>query len=232
MNYLITDCKRDVKIASELGFIGKVLGTFPGGGGFDYDKLDKFIVKPASERRTILVKGYQGRSGRSITVLKALKALQTELKNYKVIVFGADAEVVKFSNRNKLTEILNFSLYTRSKLLPHMEIMRLMGESLVYIGNSNSDGIPNTMLEAIAMGAFPIQSNPGGVTEEVIRHNENGFLINDHNNIEEIQALILKAVNNMKLVEKAFIINQMEIKPKYNRALIQKQVLEKYNSIK
>jgi glycosyltransferase involved in cell wall biosynthesis len=232
INYLITDCKRDVKIARDLGFKGKVLGTFPGGGGFEFDQTDKFIVKPASERHTIMVKGYQGRSGRSITILKVIKNLTKELNNYKVIVFGADEEVLRYAKKNKLDDLLNISIFSKIKLLPHNEIMRLMGESLIYIGNSNSDGIPNTLLEAIAMGAFPIQSNPGGVTEEVIRHKENGFIIKDHNDIEDIKKLILKALNNMKLIDRAFIINQMEIKPKYNSELIKKQVLKQYNSIK
>lgn len=231
VNYLITDCKRDVSIAKELGFSGKVLGTFPGGGGFNFNESNKFIVTPTSERHTILVKGYQGRSGRSITVLRALMLLKSELKNYKVIVFGADKQVLRFAKKNKLDSNLNFSIYSRSKFLPHMEILKLMGEALIYIGNSNSDGMPNTLLEAIAMGAFPIQSNPGGATEEVITHNENGFLIEDCENVDEIKNLILKALSNSKLVEKAFIINQMEIKANYEREKIKKEVLSSYNLV-
>lgn len=231
VNYLITDCKRDVAIAKDLGFKGTVLGTFPGGGGFQFNEVDKYIVKPASERHTILVKGYQGRSGRSINVLKALLDIKAELKNYKVIVFGADAEVVAFSEKNNLEELLNFSIYRRTKFLPHLEIMKLMGEALIYIGNSNSDGMPNTLLEAIAMGAFPIQSNPGGATEEVITNNENGFLIQNCEDIDEIKNLTLKAISNSKLIEKAFIINQMEIKPNYEREKVKQQVVAQYNLI-
>ena len=231
VNYLITDCKRDVAIAKELGFKGEFLGTFPGGGGFNINESEKFIVTPASERRTILVKGYQGRSGRSIIVLKALMELQEQLKNYKILVFGADSTVVKFSKMNKLEDILNISIYSRAKFLPHKEILKLMGEALVYVGNSNSDGMPNTLLEAITMGAFPIQSNPGGATQEVITHNENGMLIEDCENIEEIKGHILSVLSNTKLIEKAFIINQMEVKPQLERELITKQVLTAYNKI-
>ena len=231
VDYLITDCKRDVKLAKELGFKGKLLGTFPGGGGFNFEESNKYIIKPASERHTILVKGYQGRSGRSLIVLKALQTLKKELKNYKVIVFGADSEVVKFSEKQKLNNILNISVYKKSKFLPHQEILKLMGESLIYIGNSNSDGMPNTLLEAIGMGAFPIQSNPGGASAEVITDGENGFLINDHENVDQIRISIEKALANSKLIEKAFIINQMEIKPKYGRERIKKQVIEAYNLV-
>ena len=44
--------------------------------------------------------------------------------------------------------------------LPQDELMKLIGKSLIYIGNSISDGMPNTLLEAIVMGVFRIQSNP------------------------------------------------------------------------
>lgn len=67
-----------------------------------------------------------------------------------------------------------------------------MGQSIVYIGNNISDGIPNTVLEAMIMGAFPIQSNPGGATAEIIEEGNNGFLIHNPEDIEEIKKLILK----------------------------------------
>ncbi len=231
VNYLITDCKRDVILAQELGFTNEVLGTFPGGGGFDFKEYKKHIIKPASERRTILVKGYQGRSGKCISVLEALKQLTTELKNYKIIVFGADPEVIKYSERYKLNSILNFSIYRRSKFLPHKEILKLMGEALIYIGNSNSDGMPNTLLEAIGMGAFPIQSNPGRASAEVIANYENGLLIEDCEDVEEIKGLILKGLSSSKLIEKAFIINQMEIKSNFEREKVKNEVLSVYNLV-
>ena len=231
VNYLITDCKRDVRIAKDLGFKNKVLGTFPKGGGFDLIKYNNYIIKPASERRTILVKGYQGKCGKSISVLKALKELTKELKNYKIIIFGADPEVVNYSIKNRLDNILNISIYKRSKFLPHHEILKLMGESLIYIGNNIYDGIPNTLLEAIGMGAFPIQSNPGGASEEVITNGENGLLINDIENIEEIKNLILRGLSNSKMVEKAFIINQMELKSNFEREKVKKEVLSAYNFV-
>jgi hypothetical protein len=44
-------------------------------------------------------------------------------------------------------------------------------QSVLHIGNSISDGMPNALLEAMGMGAFSIQSNPGKVSEEVKRRN-------------------------------------------------------------
>ncbi len=77
-----------------------------------------------------------------------------------------------------------------------------MGKSLIYIGNSNSDGIPNTLLEAICMDVFPIQSNPGRVTEEVIVNGENGLLINDCEDVNEIMGKMKQAIVNKEMVFK------------------------------
>ncbi len=69
------------------------------------------------------------------------------------------------------------------------------------------------------------------MSEEVITHNENGLLINDIENIEEIKNLILKGLSNSKLVERSFIINQMELKANYEREKIKKEVLQAYKFI-
>lgn len=230
VNYLITDCKRDITIANYLGFKGQVLGTFPGGGGFRYNESNTHI-KSVSERKTILIKGYQGRSGRAIEVLKALGLLSENLKNYHIIVFGADDEVENYIHNKSLLKVLSIESLSIKSFLPHNAILKLMGTALIYIGNSNSDGIPNTLLEAIAMGAFPIQSNPGGASAEVIKHHKNGLLIENCNNIEEIKSHILVAINHSVLLEKAFEINQNELKPKFERSLIKKQVLDVYNKV-
>lgn len=231
VNYLITDCKRDYDIALKYGFEGEYLGVLPGGGGYDFLQSDKYIITPASDRHTILLKGYQGKIGRCIQVLKAIQQLKNELKNYKVIVFGADRQVLDYASKTKIEDIINISIYSRKKFLPHIEVMKLMGESIIYIGNSNSDGMPNTLLEAVVMGAFPIQSNPGRVTEEVITHGENGFLIEDCEDSDSIKELILKALSNSKLIDKAFIINQMEVKPNFEIEKIKNQVLQAYNKV-
>ena len=230
INYLITDCKRDISIAKHLGFKGVVLGTFPGGGGFNYEETDKYI-KPILERKNILVKGYQGRSGRAIQVIKALQLIKDELNNYNIIVFGTDIEVENYIKEENLRSKMSIQMFLRNNFLRHEDIMKMMGEALIYIGNSNSDGMPNTLLEAIAQGAFPIQSNPGGASSEVIINDENGFLIEDCNHFEEIADLIMKAISNIYLIEKAYQINQKQVKPQFERILIRNQILKAYQKV-
>jgi glycosyltransferase involved in cell wall biosynthesis len=91
--------------------------------------------------------------------------------------------------------------------------------------------MPNTLLEAIFMGAFPIQSNPGGVTAEIITPATNGLLIEDPENIEEIAETIQYAIQNKRLIEKAFVVNQEKVKPNYEYHKIQQKIVALYHQI-
>ncbi|MBD0833094.1 glycosyltransferase family 4 protein [Aestuariibaculum sp. TT11] len=226
IDYMFADCKRDFEIAENYGFKGEFLGVFPGGGGFDWNALAHYML-PFEERNIILIKGFQGRSGRAITVLKALKQLEEQLISYKIIVIGADAEVFEAVNQGSWSPCNNIQILGR---IPHDRVLTLMGQALLYIGNSNSDGIPNTLLEAMGMGAFPIQSNPGGATSEIVIHDKNGLIINDCNDPQEIKSAILKAIDDRHLIHKAFNYNQ-RLKCNFDFNLIKTEVLNKYFSL-
>ena len=191
VNYLFTDCYRDYHIAKSYGFQGEFLGVFPGGGGFDLEKIRQY-KQPIEQRKTIAIKGFQGRSGRAIEVLKAIILVKEEVKDYEIVVFGSDKEVFDFANQNGLPTWKNFSIQGK---LPHAAVLEIFGKSLFYIGNSNSDGMPNTLLEAICCEVFPIQSNPGNVTAEIINDGVNGFLISNEEDISEIARTIKKALS-------------------------------------
>ena len=227
IDYLFTDCLRDFKIAANLSFNGEFLGGFPGRGGFDFKKSDPFL-KSFRKRTTLLIKGYQGKHGRCIPVLEAISGLKTELKNYKIVVFGADMEVVEFVENS---EMENWNNLVVLRKITELEVLKLMGESLIYIGNSLSDGMPNTLLEAIIMGAFPIQSNPGGATAEFIEDGENGLLINNPEDPKEILKLIQAALNNPSKMQEGVEYNFRYIKSRMERETVKMQVVEKYKLI-
>ncbi|WAC01944.1 glycosyltransferase [Lacinutrix neustonica] len=106
-----------------------------------------------------------------------------------------------------------------------------MGTALLYIGNSASDGLPNTLLEAIVCGAFPIQSNPGGASEDIITTEKNGLLIQECSHIETITQQIKKALETPDLIEQAYHYNQNIVKPQLEITLIKAKVLKAYKSV-
>ena len=225
VNYLFTDCQRDYQIAKKYGFTGEFLGVYPGGGGFHLETMEDYAL-PLEKRKTILIKGFQGRSGRAIPVLKAVEKLKTELRDYTVVVFGADSPVYKFLKTSPLKQWNNIQLHGK---MTHEEVLKLMGASRIYIGNSNSDGIPNTLLEAICMNVFPIQSNPGNVTEEIIVNGLNGLLIEDCEDISEIKKHIETVLSHIDFTV-AQKFNENIIKD-LSYSAVQAKVLQKYADV-
>ena len=225
VNYLHTDCKRDYTLAKELGFLGKHVGVIPGGTGYKLQDLEIYKL-PLEERKIILVKGYEHHLGRGLNVVKALQGIQNLIQHYKVVVFGAHTKVIDYIN----SQNLNFTVFDRHGL-SHDELLKIMGRSLIYVGNSISDGMPNTLLEAIVMGVFPIQSNPGGVTEEIIKDGVNGLLINNPESILTIQNLILKSISNHYLLERAAHENAILAKDKLDYDQNSIKVISIYDTI-
>lgn len=226
MDYMFTDCKRDYNIATHIGFKGQYLGTFPGGGGYNFSALNEFIEK--NERKIIIIKGYEHQFGRCINVLKAISKVKEETIDFKIVVYGANDKVFDFVNQSNLCKMKNLEVVGR---ISQSELMKLKGKALLYIGNNISDGMPNTMLEAIIMGAFPIQSNPGGATAEIIQDGVNGFLINNSENIDEIADLIKRAIDNPQIILDGTRYNYKYVRPKLEREYIKNQVLEKYKLV-
>jgi len=225
--YLHTDCLRDLKLAQQFGFNGVFLGVIPGGGGYKLEEIKKFNT-PLEHRKIILVKGYEHHFGRGLNVIKALKELDENIKKYKIVVFGGHESVRNYiKNQN-----LPFTFYGRHEL-NHMQTLQLMGKASIYIGNSISDGIPNTLLEAIIMGAFPIQSNPGGATAEIIDNGLNGLLINNPEDIFEIKLQLKTAIH---LHKNGKFLKAAEINTEITRAhmeynISQQKIINLYQKI-
>jgi glycosyltransferase involved in cell wall biosynthesis len=229
IQYLFTDCKRDYDIAKQHGFVGEFLGVFPGNGGVKYEQKS---ILPVFERKIILIKGYNDTIGKGINSVKAItNDLTLLLKDYTVIVFGADEQIVEYIQTSDTFKKVKTKIYLRSEFIMNSELIKLMGASYIYIGNSISDGLPNALIEAIGMGAFPIQSNPGNVTSELINNGQNGLLIQNPLNSNEISNLIKSAILNPDLIEAAFEYNTNIIKDKYDREKNKFEILKLYESI-
>lgn len=225
VDYITADCNRDAVLANQNGFKGKFLGAIPTGGGYDLSFFENF-KKPFIDRKIIIVKGYHHLFGRALNVIKALESVREQLNDYTVVVFGAHKIVEDYVNNKKLP----FQVYDRHGLKQE-DVLKLMGQSAIYIGNNISDGMPNTVLEAMIMGAFPIQSNPGGATAEIIDEGNNGFLIQDPEDIEEIRNLILKAIQNQEWIASASMKNYKLAKEYVDLKTNQQKIVALYQQI-
>ncbi|WP_119793013.1 glycosyltransferase family 4 protein [Flavobacterium anhuiense] len=229
VDFLITDCKRDYKIAGENGFKNTFLGVFPGNGGIYFEKE---FIKETADRNIILIKGYEDGVGKAIKVIESLELVSSNLlKDLKIVVYSADLKVKKRIEESSFLNSLDIRILSRNKFISNAELLKIMGESIIHVGNSISDGMPNVLLESMGMGAFPIQSNPGNVTEEVIKNGINGFIIEQPLDNLAIAKLIENAIKNIELRTSAQEYNTNFIAENYNRKHLQKSIVKLYEKV-
>jgi glycosyltransferase involved in cell wall biosynthesis len=229
VDYLITDCQRDYNIAVKNGFRNAFLGVYPGNGGIT---IDTAKIKDSEQRDTLIIKGYDDGVGMASKVIDAIELVSIALiQSYNIVVYSADASIVHQLKNKEYFNSLKVRVINRGAFISNPELLSIMGQSLVHIGNSISDGMPNALLEAMGMGAFPIQSNPGKVSEEVIENRDNGLLIKDPLDIQEIANSIEWSILNSAVRAKAQAYNVDLIQKEYNRIILKKKIVALYQKV-
>lgn len=229
VDYLITDCKRDYSIAVQNGFQNKFIGVYPGNGGVTFSPA---FIQTVKKRNKILVKGYESFGCKASKIIEALQLVPlTLLQNFEIIIYSADAIIIEKIKKNAFFDNLKIKIFSRTIFIANEDLLKIMGETSIHISNNISDGMPNTLLESMGMGAFPIQSNPGKASEEVISDGINGFLIADPLDSDAIAVLIERAINNQELRARAQAFNVSFIQEKYNRAQLKKEIVQMYRDV-
>ena len=151
------ECERDVVLARNLGFTGHAMPVIPNAGGFS--EADFAIPRLApSERKTIALKGYHGWVGRAKVSLEAVREMSEELQGYKIIVYSANRSVLKLAKQVSKQTGLEIKAFGKGAM-SHKQVLEMFARSKLYVGLSESDGISTSMLEAMAMGAIPVQTS-------------------------------------------------------------------------
>lgn len=226
-DYYSCECQRDIALAQKYGYSGKVLPVLPNAGGYDLRKIAHLREKGlVSSRRVILLKGYQHWAGRALVGIRALTICADALKGYRVAIFSAENDVG-----------ISARLFQHDTGIPvefisncsHEEMLRWYGRSRIYIGLSISDAISTSMLEALVMGAFPIQSDTS-CGNEWIESGVNGFIV-PAEDPEFVAQAIREAVRNDALVEGADRLNQKIAEERLDVHVIKPQVIQMYKDI-
>jgi len=229
-DFFIADCHRDVALARQFGFRGRELGVFPTVGGYDISRMQEWRQGLPAQRRLIMIKGYQSDTwgGRALVALQALRLCAGALSGYRIIVYAAYPESQVGLLAKEVSHATGLDISVLSPR-PRDEILRLFGQARVAIGLSVSDGTPNTMLEAMIMGAFPVQSDTVS-TGEWIGDGQNGFLVPPENAAAVADA-IQKAVEDDPLVNQAADLNDRITRDRVEMSIVQPQVIEMYRRV-
>jgi glycosyltransferase involved in cell wall biosynthesis len=223
-DYYTCECARDVKLALDLGFDGTVEPVLPCGGGFDVAGMQLFRQPgPTASRRLILLKGYHNWAGRALYALEAIRACADELQGYRVVTFLTDPEVAKAAERISKDTGIPIDVAQRTT---REGILRLFGSARIYMGLSISDGISTSLLEAMIMGAFPIQSCTACADEWIIS-GTTGLIVPPEDQ-DTITAALHQAILNDELVDQAAKQNSKVSFERLDLEVIRPQVIEIY----
>lgn len=224
----IADCRRDIGNALDLGLAkDKVAFDFgvPVNGGIDLEKTNNST--PPEKRNIILLpKAYEGFENKVLPVLEALNLLGDKLEGFEVHLLVASSDVKRYLS------LMPESFRKYCRFHPQMrndEVLDLLKRSRIMTAPSISDGSPIILLEAMAVGAFPVVS-PLESIQEWIENGKNGLLAHALHP-DKIASAIERALFDDKLFNSAAIVNRNIIEQNANRQKIKLLVKNYYKHL-
>jgi glycosyltransferase involved in cell wall biosynthesis len=228
-DYYSCECHRDVLLAREYGLRGDVLPVIPNSGGFDLEECEPLRSSGnISERKLILLKGYQGWAGRSLFGLRALARCVDILKSrgYSIAVYSSNADV------NLALELFTHETGVPVEIIPrcsHAEMLKRYGQARVYLGLSISDAISTSLLESMVMGAFPIQSCTACADEWIV-DGQSGMIVPPED-VDVIEQALRRALTDDALVDQASLLNRETARQRLDSSRIRPQVIDFYQRV-
>jgi glycosyltransferase involved in cell wall biosynthesis len=170
--YFMADCQRELELAPEYGFKGEILGVYSAGGGYPIESMQQYRQPGrSSQRRVVTLKGRHGvLGGRGLDGLRAIELCREQLAGYRIAVYLPQGEIggaVEYVRRHTGLDLTIVPEHTS-----HAGMLALFGSARVAIALGMTDGTPHSMLEAMTMGAWPIQSNTADTR---------GWIVEGHN---------------------------------------------------
>lgn len=227
-DYYACECQRDVCLAEAYGFKSQVLPVLPNAGGFDLQEVAALRQPgPVSTRRIVMLKGYQHWVGRALLGLAALELCAEHLCGYEVVIHSPSRETrqaaASFAKRTGL----------KVTILPpgteHRDVLKWYGQARVALGLSLSDGISTSFLEALVMGAFPIQSWTACADEWIV-DGQTGILVSPED-VTVVAAALRRALTDDDMVECAAEINLVTAQQRLDQRYIREQAINYYRTV-
>jgi glycosyltransferase involved in cell wall biosynthesis len=233
-NGLQCDCRRDLDMAFSRGFSRqKPWRVLPGGGGVD-------INRPAQQPDRDLMRQFQIRPGAQLVInprgvrsyvrndvfFRAIPLVLQRVPQALFIAIGMQGNPAAERWTKKLR------IQDSVRLLPtvsHQQLASLFAASQVSVSPSSHDGTPNTLLEAMTCGCFPVMGRIESLREWII-DGQNGFFC-DQSDANSLASCIIRALQSPALRTAAAKINRDLIRARADRAAVMFQAEALYAEI-
>jgi len=223
-NAIHTDCHRDLTLAGVWGFMSeKPAIVLPGGGGIQ----PEIFYPPHEDPGPVVInpRGYRVYI-RNDTFFKAIPMVLSRHSEVKFICPSMEGQ------GEAEQWVKNLRIEQEVRLLPRQERISMAEhyrKAQIVISPSTHDGTPNTLLEAMACGCFPIAGDIESI-REWITPGKNGLLVNP-NDPKALAEAICMGLENDKLKEEARAINTKLVLERADYQIVMNKAVEFYRQI-
>ena len=226
---LLADARRDLRLAREWGLReGAPTLAVPGNGGLDLEKIKETLKKndltidlPANHPLVINPRGFRPGSVHQDTFFKSIPLVLDKFPDafFVCTAMQGQSEAEHWVKKLGIQNHIRLLPY-----LPQEQLWQLYARSKVYVSLSSHDGTPNTFLEALACGCFPVVGDIESL-REWLKDGENGLLVDPKDPQKAAQAIIA-ALSSDEWLMKARQANQQMISERADVNVIRAQVSE------
>ena len=224
---LHTDCQRDQRLAQEWGYDAqKPAVVLPGGGGIRTD-----VFNPGesgiTQREAVVInpRGFRAYV-RNDTFFQSIPQILAQLPQARFLcpTMQDEAQAQQW--------VADYQIIESVELLPfqsRQQMAELYRRAQVVVSLTTHDGTPNTLLEALACGCFPVVGDLESLREGV-KVGENGLLV-DPSDAQAVAQAVVKALSNPALCEQAVLISQQLIRERAEHGEVMRQARAFYQSL-
>ncbi|MDI6770634.1 MAG: glycosyltransferase [Anaerolineales bacterium] len=232
---LMADAHRDIRLGREWGFsAGKPNLVVPGAGGIRRDEIQRAAAEagslpdlPADAPLIVNPRGSRPGSLRNDTFFRAIPRVVQKIPQACFVcpLLAADPQAEHW--------VASLGIEASVRLWPRLsqpQLWALFQRAQVFVSPSAHDGTPNSLLEAMACGCFPITGDIESL-REWITPGENGFLVNP-TDPQALAEAILAALENPVLRARAAKQNADIIAERADYPRCMGQVEEFYENVR
>ncbi len=228
---IICDNQANIKYASELGIPTNKFAPIvpvPGTGGLDLTNKDfAEMILPSKRDRIILwPKAYESQWSKALPVLEAIQAAWDKIRPCEIYMLAMSPDVYEWFL--SMPEEIRKHCHTE-KRISRQEVFSLMSQARILLVPSLVDGVPNSLYEGMAYGAFPIISPLETITSIV--NEEQNVLFARNLYPDEIASALIRAMSDDALVDKAAEHNLHLVREIANRSMIKNKVVNYYQML-
>jgi hypothetical protein len=234
-NGLHTDAARDLRLAAEWGFdIHKPGLVVPSNGGIDLERVRRVrtplppdLAARIPDGHTLVINPRGVRAyTRTDTFFQSIPLVLAQRPRTVFVCpsMAGEAEAERWASSIQADE--------RVVLFPSLsqgQLWELFSRSPVSISVTSHDGTPNTLLEAMACGSFPVAGNLESL-REWIRSSENGLLV-DPGSPQELAAAVIHALDDAALRQQAAQINLEMVRSRAEVSVVRPKIKAFYQTI-